>query len=253
MSKETMKRLKACVVVPSYNNGATLVEVLEGIAAECADVIVVVDGSTDDTRERLQTLSLSLDVIYFATNQGKGEALKAGFRRAAERGFRYAVTIDSDGQHYPADIPRLVEAVEANPGALVVGSRGMRHDNMPGGNSFANRFSNFWFAVHTWHRLPDTQTGFRLYPLRFAARQQWLTSRYEAELELLVLAAWRGIELVPVAVRVYYPPAEERVSHFRPVYDFARISLLNTVLCAIAVVYGYPRMIYNKVVKLLKK
>ena len=112
---------------------------------------------------------------------------------------------------------------------------------MPGGNTFANRFSNFWFTIQTGIRLPDTQTGFRLYPLKRLSGTRFVTSRYEAELELLVFAAWAGVELVSVPVRVFYPSQEERVTHFRPVADFARISVLNTVLCFLAVVYGWPR------------
>lgn len=113
---------------------------------------------------------------------------------------------------------------------------------MPRGNTFANRFSNFWFRLQTGIDLQDTQSGYRLYPLGALRGLGLITSRYEAELELLVFAAWAGTPIISVPVKVYYPPADERVSHFRPVYDFVRISILNTVLCVLALVYGYPRM-----------
>jgi len=171
--------------------------------------------------------------------------LKQGFRRAKERGFDYALTIDADGQHYPADIPALLAALATHTGALVVGSRDLAADNMPEGNTFANRFSNFWFKVETGQSLPDTQTGLRVYPLQRLSGWRLMSSRYEAEFALLVFAAWAGVELVPVNVRVYYPPAEERVSHFRPYADFARISAMNTLLCFGAVVYGYPRRFFR--------
>ena len=128
-----------------------------------------------------------------------------------------------------------------------MGERGTGHLNMPRGNTMANKFSNFWFTVQTGIQLNDTQTGFRLYPLK---RLRWLgitTSRYEAELEMLVFAAWHGIEIVPVKVRVYYPPQGERVTHFRPWADFGRISLLNVALCFGAVVYGWPMRLYRKI------
>jgi hypothetical protein len=115
---------------------------------------------------------------------------------------------------------------------------------MPAGNSFANRFSNFWFALQTLRRLPDTQTGFRVYPLEDLPPLWILTSRYEAELTLLVFSAWKGISLVPVPVQVSYP--EDRVTHFRPFWDFFRISVLNTVLCLLALIYGYPRMLLTR-------
>ena len=115
---------------------------------------------------------------------------------------------------------------------------------MPSGNTFANRFSNFWFHLQTGLRLPDTQTGFRVYPLLHLPCLKLLTYRYESELELLVFSAWRGVHIVPVPVSVSYPA--DRVSHFRPFRDFLRISLLNTVLCLLAIVYGYPRMLLNR-------
>ena len=238
---------KVCVVVPTYNNASTIVDVLRRVAAQTSHIVVVIDGCTDDTRERLKQLSdLPLQVIDYAENRGKGYALLTGFKHAISRGYEYALTIDSDGQHFPEDIPLFIEALEQNPEALIVGARNLRQANMPGGNTFANRFSNFWFTVQTWHRLPDTQTGFRLYPLSRLSGMWAVTSRYEAELEMLVFAAWSGVELVSVPVSVYYPPAGERVTHFRPVADFVRISVLNTILCVLAVCYGWPRMLIHK-------
>ena len=248
---QEMEKRRICVVVPTYNNGGTIATVLRRIAAIAPHIIVVVDGSTDDTREQLSRLSdISLTVVDDRRNRGKGHALVAGFRKAREEGFDYALTIDSDGQHFPEDIPLFVEAIERCPNALVVGARNLQEENMPGGNTFANKFSNFWFTVQTGIRLPDTQTGFRLYPLHWLSGLRFITSRYEAELELLVLAAWRGVELESVPVRVYYPPEGERVTHFRPVADFARISVLNTLLCGLAVVYGWPRILLRKLRRL---
>ena len=181
-------------------------------------------------------------MIDYGQNRGKGYALKQGFKKAKQMGFDYALTIDSDGQHFPEDIPLFVEALEQHPGALIVGSRNLNQENMPGGNTFANKFSNFWFKIQTGIDLPDTQTGYRLYPLR------WLphifSARYEAELSLLVFSAWRGIDLVPIKVNVFYP--EDRVTHFRPFWDFFRISVLNTILCLVSFVYGWPSRLIHK-------
>lgn len=247
-TQQLMKDYRVCVVVPTYNNAATVGDVIRRIADITTDIVVVVDGCTDDTRERLAELSdISLQVVDYPENRGKGHALLAGFKHAINRGYEYAITIDSDGQHNPQDITLFVEAMHRQPDALIVGARNLEAENMPGGNTFANRFSNFWFMVQTWRNLPDTQTGFRLYPLRLLSGMWLVTSRYEAELELLVLAAWSGEQIVSVPVHVYYPPQGERVSHFRPVADFARISLLNTVLCFLAVVYGWPRMLWHRI------
>lgn len=232
---------RVCVVVPTYNNAGTIVDVLRRIAAITQHIIVVIDGCTDDTRERLKDFTdAPLVIVDHAENKGKGAALLSGFKCAILKGYEYAITIDSDGQHFPEDIPLFIKALEEHPNALIVGSRNLNEENMPGKNTFANKFSNFWFKVQTDVNLPDTQTGYRLYPLKNLPSLRFLTSRYEAELELLVGAAWRGTDLIPIKINVFYPKAEERVTHFRPFWDFFRISVLNTFLCILAVVYGLP-------------
>ncbi len=246
-----MYDLRACAVIPTYNNRVALRGVIED-AMRCLPVIVVDDGSTDGTGDILSDYAGRVEVVSYACNRGKGYALSRGFDRAWELGYRNVVTMDSDGQHYASDITLLLDAASTHPGALIVGSRNLKEENMPRGNSFANRFSNFWFTLQTSVRLPDTQTGMRLYPLESMRGLRPLTRRYEAELELLVRAAWRGIDIVPVAVRVYYAPAGERVSHFRPGVDFVRISLLNAVLTLLAVVYGYPSIGVRRLLKVLK-
>ena len=244
-TRAKMQRLKVCTVMPTYNNSGTLRDVVERVLTFCADVIVVNDGCTDDSAEILAALSDRITVVDYGRNRGKGYALKQGFKKAKAMGFDYALTIDSDGQHFPEDIPLFVEALEQHPGALIVGSRNLKQDNMPGKNTFANKFSNFWFRIQTGIDLPDTQTGYRLYPLRRLPRI--FSARYEAELSLLVFSAWRGIDLVPIKVNVFYP--EDRVTHFRPFWDFFRISVLNTILCLLALVYGWPSRLIHKLFK----
>lgn len=234
--------MRICILIPIYNHAATLQAVVESALQVCPNVMVVNDGSTDNTAQVLVHLQHRIEVVQYQPNRGKGYALKKGFERAQQLGFSHVVTMDSDGQHQAADIATLLRANEQHPDALIVGSRGMSHEHMPQGNKFANRLSNFWFAVQTARCLPDTQTGFRLYPIERMGRLRPIFNRYEAELELLVRAAWRGITLIPVAINVVYPPKGERISHFKPTADFVRISLLNTALCVLAVVYGYPRM-----------
>ena len=229
-----------CAVIPTYNNGGTVADVVRGVLRSGLPVFVVDDGSTDSTSDKLKDLDIRL--LHHEKNRGKGFALKTGLEEARRQGFRFALTIDADGQHDPGDIPALLDAVEER--TLVVGSRNIAADGMSAGSTFANRFSNFWFTVQTLRKLPDTQTGFRIYPLEDLPSLKLLTARYEAELTLLVFSAWKGLKLVPVPVRVYYP--ENRVSHFRPFADFFRISVLNTVLCLLALLYGYPRMLLGR-------
>lgn len=236
-----------CIVIPTYNNAGTILDVAGRAVAQGYPVVVVNDGSIDGTAALLELSELPLTVLTHPCNRGKGNALRTGLAYARSQGFRYAITLDGDGQHFPEDIPVLVEALTQHPGALIVGSRNLEAENMPGGNTFANRFSNFWFRVQTARSLPDTQTGYRAYPLDRLPSLRLLTSRYEAELTLLVFSAWKAIELVPVSIRVCYP--EDRVSSFRPFRDFFRISVLNTLLCLLAIVYGYPNMLRHKLVR----
>ena len=223
--KEAMKAHHMCVIVPTYNNAATLGTVVEGVLEYCADVIVVNDGCTDNTREILDSYGDRITVVTFDRNRGKGRALRAGFIEAMARGMDYAVTIDSDGQHRASDIPTMVAASIENPGALVVGDRNLDSPAKP---------------VRTGHRLVDTQTGYRVYPLRRLHGLRLMTSRYEAEVGLLVMASWHGVKIVSQPVDVYYPPKEERVTHFRQGRDFTRISFMYGALVTAGLFYGFP-------------
>lgn len=236
-----------CIIIPTYNNERTLAEVVRSVRTVCDDVMVINDGSTDSTSQIIKEFGDSIIAIEYTPNRGKGFALKTAFREAVRRGYDYAITMDSDGQHLVEDLPVFYQEIEQHPDSLLIGSRGMDHPNMPQKNNFANKFSNFWFVLQTAHKLPDTQSGYRLYPLRKMGRMHLFTNRYETELEILVRSAWRGIRLLPVPIHVYYPPKEERVSHFRPSIDFLRISILNTIFCILAIVYGYPSMLVHKI------
>ncbi|MFA6926933.1 MAG: glycosyltransferase family 2 protein [Bacteroidales bacterium] len=238
-----------CVIIPTYNNASTILCVIEETMAYCNHLIVVNDGSIDNTLDQLRTLSLEPEVISYRKNRGKGYALSRAFAFAHVRGYRYAITLDGDGQHYPSEIPRFIKAIEEHPGAVIVGSRTFRQENMPRKNTFANKFSNFWFTLQTFRRLPDTQTGFRLYPIYRMNKMRLLTTRYETELEILVRLAWKRIPIVPLSIKVFYAPAGQRVTHFRKGRDFLRISLLNTILTVSAFIYGYPSMLLRKWVK----
>ena len=238
-----------CVIMPTYENAGTVCAVVDSVLEAGYHLIVVSDGPHDGTAELLEEYGDRITLVAYSVNKGKGHALAAGFSKALEEGYDYAVTIDSDGQHDVSDIGRLMEESRRHPGAVIVGRRMMAGVERPASSSFANSFANFWFAVHTLRALPDTQSGFRCYPLGCYGRMKLCTSRYEAELEMLVRAAWKGLDIISVPVSVYYPPESERVSHFRKGRDFMRISLLNTVLTFMAVLYGYPSMAWHGIMK----
>ena len=238
-SNEVLAPINACVIIPTYNNDRTLPRVLDGVYRYTSRIIVVNDGSTDTTAEVLAGYP-ELTVIHLPHNKGKGNALRIGFREATVHGFDYAITIDSDGQHFPDDIPVFVRAIEAEGMALLIGDRNMDREGIPGKSSFGNRFSNFWFRFETGITLSDTQSGFRLYPLAELQGIRFYTTKFEFEVEVIVKAAWRGIPVRNVPIRVLYDP-KERVSHFRPFRDFTRISILNTWLVLVTLLYIRPR------------
>ncbi len=237
--KEFFDELKCCVIIPTYNNAATIVQVINGVQEYTDQVIVINDGSTDETEKILSRFD-HLRIISYAKNKGKGYVLRKALRYAHEEGFKYGITIDSDGQHIPADLPVFLNKIKEEPDAIIIGSRNLNQENVPGKNSFANKFSNFWFYIETGQKLPDTQSGFRAYPLSLLYKRRFWGRKYEFEVEVLVRSAWKGIKTIPVPINVYYPPKTERISHFRPFVDFFRISVLNTILVLVAFLFVKP-------------
>ncbi|MBC7606013.1 MAG: DUF2062 domain-containing protein [Burkholderiales bacterium] len=233
-----MHHFKVCVIIPTYNNGKTLKRVIDSVLQYTSDLILVNDGSTDGTAQLLKSYS-QLTQIHHQKNVGKGLALRHGFQKALTNQFDYAITIDSDGQHFAADIPKFMDALENYDDALIIGSRNMLQEGVPKKSSFGNTFSNFWFWFETGIRLEDTQSGFRLYPLK-QLPEKYFTSKFEFEIEVIVRAAWKGIAVKNIPIQILYDPTE-RVSHFRPFKDFTRISLLNTALVFLAIFYIKPR------------
>lgn len=231
-------RLKCCVIIPTYNNHKTLKRVLDGVLQYTANIIVVNDGSTDTTPVLLQDYQ-QVTQIHLPKNKGKGNALRTGFTVARNAGYDYAITIDSDGQHFPDDIPVFIDELEKEGDALLIGSRNMAQEGVPKKSSFGNKFSNFWFWFETGIKLEDTQSGYRLYPLNRIPKRYY-TPKFEFEIEVIVRAAWRGLPVKNIPVKVLYD-MNERVSHFRPFSDFTRISVLNTILVIISLLYIKPR------------
>ena len=241
-----MDQFKICVIVPTYNNHKTLKRVLDSVLLYTSNIIVVNDGSTDSTAQILEAYS-HLVQIHHSKNKGKGMAIRNAFKKALDLNYEYAITIDSDGQHFASDIPGFIAALETDTDVLLIGSRNMAQENVPKKSSFGNKFSNFWFWFETGSKLEDTQSGFRLYPLK-KIPVQYFTNKFEFEIEVIVRSAWKDIPVKNIPVQVLYDP-EERVSHFRPFKDFTRISVLNTVLVTIALLYIKPRNLFRKLKK----
>lgn len=237
---------KCCVLIPSYNNAPVLRAVIEDVLQYTENIIIVNDGSTDETLTILEDFN-TVHVYSYPENTGKGYAIKTGLKIAQDKGYIYAITMDSDGQHFAKDLPKFIEAAEKK--KIIIGARNMEGKDQKQGSSFANKFSNFWFRVETGIKHPDTQSGYRLYPLKFVNKKNYYTNRYEFEIEVIVRNAWRGSEIASVPIDVHYPEEDKRISHFRPGKDFFRISVLNTVLVIIAALYGLPARLYHSLRK----
>ncbi len=238
--------MPVCVIIPTYNNHKTLPQVLDQTIAQGLPVIVVDDGSTDPTAVILKQRS-DITVVSYQPNRGKGYALQCGFRKALGMGFSYAITLDSDGQHNPADIPCFLDELQQSGNCMIIGTRNMNQDGIPMKSNFGRRFSNFWFWVETGIRNNDTQSGFRLYPLKAIEKKRFYTTRFEFEIESLVRLAWDNIPVKSVPVGVTYHTGNEHVSHFRPFRDFFRISVLNSVLVMLACLFFLPRLFFLRI------
>ncbi|QNK77340.1 DUF2062 domain-containing protein [Winogradskyella sp. PAMC22761] len=244
-----LSSLKCCVIIPTFNNPKTLQRVINGVLNYTENIIIVNDGSTDNTSKILESF-YELEQIHFEENKGKGKALRTAFKHAENLGYHYAITIDSDGQHFPEDIPQFIEALESSEdkNLLLIGARNMSQESVPKKSSFGNKFSNFWYWAETGIKLQDTQSGFRLYPIQHLKNLKFYTSKFEFEIEVIVKAAWSGTSVKNIPIQVLYDE-DERVSHFRPFKDFTRISILNTWLVILTLLYIKPRDFFRKLKK----
>lgn len=217
------------MVVPTYDNQRTVESVVRGVLEHCPDLFVVNDGASDDTPRILKGLE-GFVLLEHPENRGKGAALLTGFRAASERGFTHAVTLDSDGQHPPEGIPAFLAAARETPEAIVLGDRDLKAAGAGRGSRLGRANSNFWTWVETGLRLPDTQCGFRCFPLKVVEDLHLVTTGFDFEIEVLVKAAWSGVPIRSIPAPVRYFSGAERVSHMRPFVDFMRIAHLNTRL-----------------------
>jgi glycosyltransferase involved in cell wall biosynthesis len=208
----------ACII-PALDAAATLPSVIAGVRAAVPDALIIGinDGSRDATGQVLA--SLSDGAISFARNRGKGAALRAGFRAARARGCEEVVTLDADGQHDPACVPRLLECLAT--ADLVIGARARRGTSMPLQRRLSNYLATSVIALVARCPLEDAQSGFRAMRLTVLDKVSPVGDRYEYETELLIGAALAGFRIASVRVPTIYG---EGRSHFGGVRDTARIA-----------------------------
>ncbi len=209
------------VIIPTYNHGSTVKAVATAALALGWPVYVVDDGSTDGGDPSLESMA-GVRLLRHRVNRGKGAAMMTGFEAAAKHAD-WAITLDADGQHFPEDAHELIAAIPRSRRPIMLGRRlRMSAEGAPWTSRFGKEFSNFWIRMAGGPKVNDSQSGFRIYPLPEVLQLGVRAQRYQFEIEVLVKAAWSAMEVIEAPVSVGYPPATERVSHFRPFVDFWR-------------------------------
>ncbi|MBA2405344.1 MAG: DUF2062 domain-containing protein, partial [Bdellovibrionales bacterium] len=230
--------VRPLVCIPTFNNAESILTVIkETLALSNRPVLVMDDGSAVPVLQLVNKdpelkihLANRLSIHRFEQNQGKGAALQKAFQIALSRNFTHLISMDGDGQHKATDLTLIQEEILLYPWALIIGKRKLTGVNVPTSSKFGRNFSNFWVKYQTDTTIEDSQSGFRSYPLFFVQNFKFFTKQYDFEIEVLIRLMWKKVEVREVEIDVYYPPAEERVSHFDKLWDNVKISLLNTVL-----------------------
>ena len=209
------------VVIPVYNHERTVADVAYRTLALDMPVVVVDDGSTDTTYERIKDIA-GIRILRHRSNRGKGAALMTGFWQA-EKTSDWVITLDADGQHDPRDAAALVAAIPRDKRPIVIGNRqGMLAAEAPWTSRFGREFSNFWVCMAGGPALTDSQSGFRIYPLPECLHLGVESRRFQFEVEVLAKANWNRIPVIEAPISVSYRPGTTRISHFHPFFDFLR-------------------------------
>ena len=240
------------VIIPSFNSGLKLLETVIGARCHWAPIWVVIDGSTDDSAaavEQLAATDTMIRVFVLASNAGKGAAILHGLRHAEAAGYTHALTMDGDGQHPAALIPRFVAESIAHPHALILG-KPVFDRSAPRIRVLGRKLSNLWAGLETlWMSNFDSLFGFRVYPIR-ALRMtlessRWMR-RYDFDAEAAVRLCWQGHPLIslPAPVR-YYTRNQGGISHFQYVRDNLLLSWMHARLL-LAFLIRLPRLLARR-------
>jgi len=217
-----VEAIKILVVIPTYNNRPTLRGIAEAALKTGYPLLVVNDGSTDGGPDTLDGLNIAR--LDFKENRGKGAAIREAAVWAEDHEYTHIITLDGDGQHDPAEVEQFAEAIMACPHSIIVGNRQFRKEDVPFKSRFGRHFSNFWIKTSSGVSIPDSQCGYRAYPVQALRRIHCRAHYYNFEVEILVRGVWAGLELLPVDISVVYSDDTQSASHFKPFLDNARIS-----------------------------
>ncbi len=212
---------KYCVILPAYNESGRIGQMVTKVLEYCKDVIVVDDGSKDQTANDAKSAGAS--VIIHEVNQGKGAALETGFRVAAERGFEFIITMDADGQHDPSDMAGMIAEYEKTQKPVIIGNRMDNPVNMPLVRRMTNRFMSWLLSRKMGQWVPDTQSGYRLYKCDVIKFLKSDSNRFAAESEVLLNLAEAGIQMGSAPIKVIYRDEKSKINPIKDTIRFFRM------------------------------
>lgn len=230
MSAEPFSQLKCMIIIPAYNEEATLPTLIESVLKQNSDQLLIInDASSDKTKTLLDSMiseqHLAIKVLHNSSNLGKAGSLWRGFEQAIQDNFDVVITMDGDGQHRADDIPALLQSHLETPEHLIIGARERNLKTQPLGRFLANRLANFWISWAAGYGVKDSQSGFRLYPVNLLKKITALKSSegFVFESEVIIEAAWQGHFTSIVNIPSIYHK-NRRPSHFQPWQDIKKIT-----------------------------
>jgi glycosyltransferase involved in cell wall biosynthesis len=218
-AKRNAERARVLALIPAYNEASHIASVVAGALADLP-VWVVDDGSTDDTAARARASGAA--VLRQTPNQGKGAALRAGFRQAIHEGYDAVLTLDADGQHDPTEIPKFLRAYNAGHANLIIGQRDF--SQMPPIRRLANSLGQWSFSWALGQHIPDNQSGYRLVDRQLMEAMLASSERgFEFEVEMIVICVERGLVLDWVPIRTIYAGQKSHINNLEHTINFLRM------------------------------
>lgn len=209
---------KFCVIIPGYNEHGRIGKVVEGVKRHAANVVVIDDGSKDDTAAEAEKAGAV--VLRHEVNKGKGMALGTGFKYARDNGFEFVITMDADGQHAPEDVQGFIAAYVRGDAPVIVGSRMDRTETMPLVRKLTNRFMSWLLSRKMGQRVPDTQSGYRLFRCDVIPDVPAESGRFAAESEILLMLSHAGVKIGSVPIQVIYRDEKSKIHPFKDTIRF---------------------------------
>lgn len=247
---------KLCILIPVYNHGKPLADVVKAVKKEKLPIVIVDDCSTEENRVLIEAVAKSnkeCDLVALPKNKGKGGAVIAGLKRANELGYTHAFQVDADGQHDSGKMSFFIEEWKKNPDALVAGAP-KYDESVPKARQNGRKITNFWIALETLSfDITDAMCGFRIYPVKktlSALRVLYVDKRMGFDIEVMVRLYWKGVQFRFYPVLVVYP--EDGTSNFRVVRDNIAISLTHSRLF-LGMIPRIPVILYRKILRSSKR